>query len=262
MDDPLTPGEAEPTPRGPDGPFQRLVVLGESTVEGGGWIQNDDERFADILARLLEYCQEAPLEYHNAGLGASVISPHTVAYGASRKPSALERLHKQVISRRPDLLVIAYGLNDMRGDVCPQDFRRELEALIAQVRQAINPCIVLVNVYHQTKLHRYPPFNQGTQEAIHAYNQMLREAARQWHCIHADAWAAEGGCDWVVHPDGVHANRIGNLLIAHRVLEAIVHACPGLATNVHRRDADTEWTRITEQIKDKMVEPVHRWEDA
>jgi hypothetical protein len=91
---------------------------------------------------------------------------------------------------------------------------------------------------------------------------MLREATRDLNCIHADAWAAEGGCDWGVHNDGVHANRIGNLLIAHRVLEAIVHGCPELAANVLRRDADTEWTRITGQIKDKVVEPVHRWEDA
>jgi len=261
--DPSRKSVPEPQPRpGPIGPFQRLVVLGESTVEGGGWLQNDRERFADILAQLLEYCQEAPLDYHNAGLGASVISPRTEAYDGSRKPSAMERLEKQVIAHRPDLLVIAYGLNDMRGGVTPEDFRRELEALIVQVRQTIDPQIVIVNVYHQTKLDRFPPSNRGSQEAIRAYNGMLRETAKKLNCIHADAWAAEGGCDWVVHNDGVHANRIGNLLIAHRILEAIVHACPGLATNVQRRDADTEWTRIAENIKDQVVEPLHRWDDA
>jgi len=30
------------------GPFRKLIVLGESTVQGGGWLASDDERYADI----------------------------------------------------------------------------------------------------------------------------------------------------------------------------------------------------------------------
>ena len=42
------------------GPFHRLVVLGESTVEGGGWVQNVQERWADLRSpadreKLAEY---------------------------------------------------------------------------------------------------------------------------------------------------------------------------------------------------------------
>jgi len=39
-------------------PFQVMVVMGESTVEGGGWVRNSTERFADILAELINVCQE------------------------------------------------------------------------------------------------------------------------------------------------------------------------------------------------------------
>ena len=73
----------------PQGPFRKLVVLGESTVEGGGWLAGTDERYADVLWRLLEAAQEQPLEYFNAGLGASVVSPASPGYEASAKPSAL-----------------------------------------------------------------------------------------------------------------------------------------------------------------------------
>src|SRR5687767_9941873 len=110
--------------------FHRLVVLGESNVEGGGWLQGPQERWADLLAKLLEYVQERPVEYHNAGLGASVISSESPGYAASRKPSAAERLDKQVIARDPDLLVIAYGLNDMRCGMAADDFRLQLEAIV------------------------------------------------------------------------------------------------------------------------------------
>ena len=47
--------------------------------------------------------------------------------------------------------------------------------------------------------------------------------------IYADAHAATDGCPHVVRLDTVHANKLGNMLIAHRIFEALARACPGLA---------------------------------
>lgn len=239
----------------PRGPFASLVVLGESTVQGGGWLRSDDERWADILARLIETAQEQPLRYHNAGVGASVIAPSSPGYEASAKPSAAERLDDEVIAHRPDLLVIAYGLNDMRAGMAPAAFRAEMEALFGCVRAALNPMIVLANVYHVSAYGHYPPFDRGSVEATARYNEVLAEVAAEHDCVYADVYAAEGRCDHVIHPDTVHANKIGNLLIAHKVFEAIVQASPGIATNVHARDAQTDWARSCLAAQADGVEP-------
>ena len=225
------------------GPFRSLVVLGESTVEGGGWLAETAERYADVLWRLLETAQERPLKYHNAGLGASVISPASPGYAASNKPSAAERLAREVIAHRPDLVVIAYGLNDMRAGMTVPAFRAELEKILRRLRRRGRPLIVLANVYHMSSYRFYPPFDRGSAAATRRYNAMLAAVARQRGCVYADVNVAEGGCDHVVHPDTVHANKIGNLLIAHKLFEAIVHAAPGMAIAVQRRDARTAWTR-------------------
>jgi lysophospholipase L1-like esterase len=237
----------------PRGPFKSLVVLGESTVEGGGWLKATEERWADIVYRLVEHAQEAPLVYHNAGLGASVISPRSPGYEASVKPSATERLLDEVIVHAPDLLVIAYGLNDMRAGMDVQEFEQEMSAIIARVRETLSPLIVIVNVYHMPTYHFYPPFDQGSLEDTRGYNQMLSELAAQQGCAYADVWAAEGQKDYVVHPDTVHANKIGNMLIAHKVFEAIVHAAPGIASSVAERDAGTEWARETARMRREGV---------
>ena len=102
----------------PTGPFKSLVVLGESTVQGGGWLTKKEERWADILARLIEDAQEEPLRYHNAGLGASVISPHSPDYEASVKPSAVERLQTEVLDHQPDLdgLMVYVQATNAAGD--------------------------------------------------------------------------------------------------------------------------------------------------
>jgi lysophospholipase L1-like esterase len=227
----------------PTVPFNSLVVLGESTVEGGGWLRSPTERWADILWKLLEYAQETEITYHNAGVGASVISPNSPGYDASIKPSAAERLDKEVISFNPDLVVIAYGLNDMRAGMAIAEFKIEMIDIINRIRTAIQPLIVIANVYHMSAYNYYPPFDKGSVAKTKEYNNMLKELAVEKSCIYADLWSAEGQKDWLIHQDTVHANKIGNMLIAHKVFESIVHAAPGITSTVEKRNASTEWTR-------------------
>ena len=226
-----------------EGPFESMVVLGESTVEGGGWLAKTEERWADVLRALLETAQESAVRYHNAGLGASVIAPSSPGYDASAKPSAADRLDDEVIAHEPDLVVIAYGLNDMRAGMPVDDFRRELEALVRRIRAKLSPLIVLANVYHMPEYQHYPPFDRGSLEKTKQYNEMIRNVADKEACAYADVWGAQGQRDYVVNPDTVHANKVGNMLIAHKVFEAIVHASPGLVDAVRARDEETEWTR-------------------
>ena len=131
----------------PTGPFESLVILGESTVQGGDWLDRTDERWPDILYHLLETAQEQPLRYHNAGLGASVISPRSPGYEGSVKPSAVERLETEVVLHKPDIIVVAYGLNDMHAGMRADAFEQEMKKMIGNLRKTTNPMIVLANVY-------------------------------------------------------------------------------------------------------------------
>ena len=151
--------------------------------------------------------------------------------------------------------MIAYGLNDMRAGMPLRAFRAEMVKLLDRVRAELNPMIVLVNVYYMTAYHHYPPFDRGGLKATQTYNRLLRRLADDQRCVYADVWSAESGCDHAIHADTVHANKIGNLLIAHKVFEAIVHAAPGIAANVNRRDAGTEWTRVIGECQKTSREP-------
>ncbi len=242
----------------PRGPFKTLVVLGESTVEGGGWLSGPEERWADLLWKLLEQAQEEPMAYHNAGVGASVISPRSPGYEASIKPSASERLQEEVIAHNPDLVVVAYGLNDMRGGMSVADFKEELVAILDRIDESNDAMIVIANVYHQSAYCYYPPFDKGSVAKTDQYNRMLGQLAKQRGCVYADIYSAEGQKDFLIHPDAVHANKVGNIIIANKVFEAIVLASPGITKNVAERDADTEWTRQIKDWQAKTVEKSHQ----
>src|SRR6266849_348177 len=111
-------------------PFRRLVIMGESTVHGGPWLPREEEdRFADVLVRLINACQEKPVEYYNKGISANAISPRSPGYKESAKPSALERYKTDVIDLAPDLFILCYGLNDMRAAMPLDDFREDMATI-------------------------------------------------------------------------------------------------------------------------------------
>lgn len=238
---------AEPVPPAPQDycskPFRRVVVLGESTVEGGGWIEKKQDRYADVLVRCIDSVQAQPVEYFNKGIGGNAISPRSPGYPKSIKPSALERYHEDVIGNRPDLLVLAYGLNDMRAGMKVHDFISDLERIVRDVKAACNPVIVLVSVYHMPRYDWHAPFNKGSAVATVVYNREIQSLAERTGCLYADVYSAEGRADWVVHYDTVHANKVGNLLIGHKIFEVLANHCSGLSQAIHERDETTEWTK-------------------
>jgi hypothetical protein len=219
--------------------------MGESTVEGGGWVASKEERYADVLVKLINEAQGEPVEYFNKGIGANAISPKSPGYEQSRKPSAMERYQTDVIANRPDLFVLAYGLNDMRAAMDLKTFIGELEKLVRDVKAACHPVIVLVSVYHMPRYDWYPPYDRGSVEATLKYNRAIRALADWTGCLFADAYQAEGRADWVVHQDSVHANKVGNILIANEIFQVLATHCSGLSKAINQHKEDTKWTRQT-----------------
>lgn len=241
-------------------PFQRMVILGESTVEGGPWLVDPTQRYADIVARLIGECQGAPIEYHNRGIGANAISRRSPGYAESRKPCAMDRYHDDVIALQPDLFLLCYGLNDMRAAMPVSDFREDMAAILRDVQTACSPVTVLTTIYYMTGWRSYPPYDRGSVELTLRYNEVIRGLAAEYDCILADVWGGECGADWLIDPDGVHANQVGNLVIAHRVFEAIARHASCLGAQCLADLADTEWRHGTTGSRAEVGDPfVKTW---
>ena len=240
-------------------PFKTIVVMGESTVAGGAWLEKDEDRFADILVGLINNCQATPVTYHNRGVGANAISPRSPGYESSAKPSALERYRADVINLNPDLFILCYGLNDMRADMPVDQFSEDVQTIIGDVKTTCDPIIVLTAVYHMTGFGSFPPYNLGNTEKTKCYNNAILQLAEANDCLFADVWTGQRAADWLIHPDGVHANKVGNLIIAHRIFETIAQHCSGLTAATYLHDARTAWTRDTTDLREKNGDPFDPW---
>ncbi len=226
-------------------PFKRLVILGESTVQGGPWLDNQKDRYPDVLVRLINSCQKKSIEYINKGISNNSISPRSPGYSQSAKPSALERYKKDVIDFKPDLFILAYGLNDMRAGMPIQEFREDMATILRDVKEACSPVCVLTNVYYMTGYRSWSPIDKGGIELTLTYNDCIRSLAEEFDCILADVWEAEKGADWLIHYDGVHAHKVGNLLIANRIFEALALHASGLTVSTFELERNSQWTLNT-----------------
>jgi lysophospholipase L1-like esterase len=171
-----------------------------------------------------------PIEVINAGIGANVISTNSPAYTYSGKPAGSERLGKHVIDRQPDLLIISYGLNDARGGTPLELFCQEMKKIVLDVRQQIQPLIVLLGPYYMYDFHLGAPYwDKGSLEVFRQYNLAIKEVAQACKCLFVDLLESYQEADWLVHRDGVHANDVGHRVVANKVFEVLVSNCSGLS---------------------------------
>lgn len=177
---------------------------------------------------MLEQWKGGSVELLNKGVSASILCRETPAYEFAANPCGLERLERDVISQKPDLLLIAYGLNDSRGGTSPLVFRRDYQRMIDEIRKEINPAIVCLNLYymHREFYKDCEHWDKSDYQLTEEYNLMIRQLAEQNGLWYADVYAAQQGVDWLVCPDHCHPNDLGHQLIANRVFETIVRHCP------------------------------------
>ena len=207
-------------------PVGRIAVLGESTAWGYS-VSDKSKCFANRLAAALSEFQGQPAELLNQGIGSNVLTRLCPAYERSAKPCALDRVQKEIIDHRPDMVILCYGLNDSRGGTDPETFRREYQKLIDLLRQELNPLLVLVNTYymHEVLYDHCEGWEESSYELTELYNLVIAQLAEKNRIILADVYAAEQGVDWIIDEDHCHPNDLGHALIANRIFEAVVRNC-------------------------------------
>lgn len=214
-------------------PVKRAVALGESTTWGYS-VSSKDKCWVNQVVAMLEEFQGEKIELINQGIGSNVLTPECPAYEHSAKPSALERVYKEVIALEPDLLLLSYGLNDSRGGTTPEVFHRAYQKLIDLIRAKIDPIIVILNTYymHEVLYNDCPHWEESNYEVTDVYNLVIQQIAEANNLILADVYSAEVGVDWIIDMDHCHPNDLGHRIIANRVFEAIVRNCSFVARTV------------------------------
>ena len=226
-----------------------MSAFGDS-ITAGGWSSTRERRWANLLTDMINERQRFPVQQVNMGIGGNVISPLCPGYFCSHQPSAIERVERDVLKYAangvhlpPDLLIIAFGINDIRSGATKELICHEMVKMLEIIRGQIQPLIVLVGPTYMNGFEKWgEEFAYANLNLLYELNEALRTLAQEQDCLFADVLNAFGEADWLVHDDGVHPNDAGHQVIANKILEVLLANCSGLSMETKAVEAQmTRW---------------------
>lgn len=184
---------------------QRLVVaFGDSLFAGYNLAQNDG--FAPALQRALTAAGK-PARVFNAG-----VSGDTSAAGRQRLAFVLDGL-----DRKPDLVIVGLGANDMLRGLSPKDTRANLDAMLAELKKREIPMML-------TGMVAAP--NMGADYAA-AFNAIYLDLAKQYgvplYPFFLDGVITNRA---LLLGDGIHPNKAGIDRIVTKVAPLVAESLP------------------------------------
>jgi len=218
--------------------FRTMVAIGDS-ITAGAWASSRNKSWVHRLSLLINEFQSTQVNYFNVGIGGNVISTKSRAYEYSNKPAGNERVERDILAYRPDLLFIAYGFNDLRGGTSLPVFCDEFKGFIKKIRERIQPLILILGPYYYYNYERGRGYwDHGSIEILYEYNRGMLSFAEQNNCLFVDLLDVYNQADWLIYNDGVHPNDIGHAVIANKVFQVLASNCLCLSLKVKSDEQD------------------------
>jgi acyl-CoA thioesterase I len=172
----------------------RLVAFGDSITAGGDASEPSLiywERWADSLRK--QYPKAAIESLNGATGGDSTVQ-------------GLQRLQEKVLRHQPDLVLVAFGMNDHNREgygVPLQAFTENLGTLVDRI-QAAGAEVVLVSAFPPN-----PKWHFGSHNMA-AYANATKQVAREKHCALADVYPLWTSCAAHKKPEDLLGNNINH----------------------------------------------------
>lgn len=204
-----------------DGPALSIITLGDSVTRGARQGVKPTETFSALLQDAL----------NGHGVRAQV---HNIGIGGERTDQALRRLEHEVLSQRPDLVTVMYGINDSWVDkgraasrLSESDYAANLSTLVRRL-QAADIRIVLMTPQRFAPDHRRNGLGEDPNIRLARYVALARKVARETGVVLVDYFADwdaahRAGRDlWTWTTDGCHPNVAGHADLAQRLTTAVL----------------------------------------
>jgi len=170
-----------------------VAFLGDSLT--AGWGLSEEEAWPALVGRALA-AEGRPIRVLNAG-----VSGETAGEGLARLPG--------VLARKPDVLVVALGINDGLRGLSLDEAEAALRRIIEDSQAAGVP-VLLVGT-------RVPPERHGAEHARRYEEIFARLAAEMKVDLVPDLLAGVSDQPGLLFPDGLHPNAGGHARLAETV---------------------------------------------
>lgn len=138
---------------------------------------------------------------------------------------AIKKVARKALKRDVDydLITIWTGANDLIGGSDVKDFEKDLESMLARIRDKSKAFVVIMNLPDLTQIKKFreDPDKDVTVENVTAFNKAITRQAKKHNVPIVDFFKAAPG-DMLVSKDGFHPNNDGHQKIANLYLKIIL----------------------------------------
>lgn len=187
-----------------------VAFLGDSITQGG---QTNPDGYVNLVLR-------------SFALEGVYVQPIKAGIGGHKSNNMLQRLDRQVLSRKPQWMTLSCGVNDVwhkdyGTGVTLEEYKKNISAIFDKC--AASNCQVIVMTATMFEKPEMEKFKHNID--IKAYNDWLREEAKRRGYpladVNADMWKAHAKDPSIkLTRDGVHMLPAGDRLMARGVLRA------------------------------------------
>ena len=152
-------------------PF-KIIVFGDSISTGGEVTKPKYSFYERFKTMLQEEFPKAKITLENGATGGD-----TTIQG-------LERVEEKVLTRKPDLVIVGFGMNDHNINfVSPDNFHKNLKAIVEQIKAKTGADVILYSTFPPN-----PEWNASSHN-MKAYAEITKKIAKETKSAYADVYS-------------------------------------------------------------------------
>lgn len=188
--------------------FRNYVAVGDSITEGYMSANPVSDAWVPHLGLLIEAGQGSELSVMNEGIGGTKMSTWHEIYQPAKNT-----VEKFITSKAPDLLTIAYGINDFHAGTTLDTFIEDFKSYLTEITDSCPDTVIVVCGLC---------CKGGDQDGakLRTWNDAVKTMTEEFGLIYCDTYEDFHAVDWLLS-DGLHPDNAGYRFYANTVFRTI-----------------------------------------
>ena len=128
-------------------------------------------------------------------------------------PAAKDTVQQYIVPLKPDLVTVAYGINDFHAGTTLDTFLTDYRAYLEELTDSCPDAVVIV-------CGLCCKGNDQDSTRVREWNKALRELVEEFGLIYCETYDDMYGVNWIL-ADGLHPNNAGYRMIASTVFRVL-----------------------------------------